>query len=260
MRETPMRETPMRDRSMRNRPMRNVRFTVAAVVWCVLWAGADQVQAQMFGSRSVGRPLARRPGPGALEEQADVGTLQGNERYLRQNRTALDFVGRDIAEMPRFLGLLQARTRGLIPASTQGLTRRVDRSDSINQPLLPARRGTMYPPRLDLTLEMFLSPDSTVAGQQALETLVRSPQLAGTSRIEVLVAGRTAILRGEVPSAADRERAEILLTFEPGISAIQNELQVNPQLQLTEDSLAALREQQTPSVRWETMSHGSRSN
>ena len=260
MRDRPMRDRPMRDRPMRDRLMRNVRFIVAAVMGCVLWAGADQAQAQMFGSRSVGRPLARRPGPGALAEQADVGTLQGSERFLRQNRTALDFVGRDIAEMPRFLGMLQARTRGQIPASTQGLTRRVDRSESINQPLLPARRGTLYPPRLDLILEASESADSTMSAQQALETLVRSPQLDGTSRIEVLVAGRTAILRGEVPSAVDRERAEILLTFEPGISAIRNELQVNPQLQLSEDSLAALREQRTPSARWETMSHGSRSN
>jgi hypothetical protein len=240
--------------------MRNMRFLIAAVFGCGVWAGAELAEAQMFGARSVGRPLARRPGPGALEEQVDVGTLQGNERYLRQNRSALDFVGRDVAEMPRFLGVLQARTRGQIPASTQGLTRRVDRSESINQPLLPARRGTLYPPRLDLTLDTSGSSDSTVSGQQALETLIRSPQLAGTSRIEVWVEGRTAILLGEVPSAADRERAEILLTFEPGISAIQNELRVNPQLQPSEDSLAAWRERQTPSSRWETMSHGARSD
>lgn len=241
--------------------MRNVRFAAVAVVWCVLWAGTELAEAQMFGARSVGRPLARRPGPGALEEQADVGTLQGSERFLRQNRSALDFVGRDIVDVPRYVGLLQARTRGQIPATTQGLTRRVDRSESINQPLLPARRGTIYPPRLEISMdESLLSRDSTSSGQQALETLIRSPQLAGTSRIGVSLAGRTAILHGEVPSAADRELAEILLTFEPGISAIQNELQVNPQLQPAEDSLSALREQRTPSARWEKMSHGWRSS
>jgi len=240
--------------------MRNVRFIVAAVLWCGVWAGTDSAEAQMFGSRNVGQPLARRPGPGALEEQVNVGTLQGSERFLRQNRSALDFVGRDIAEIPRFLGNIQARTRGQIPASTQGLTRRVDRSESINQPLLPARRGMLYPPRLDINLESSLSLDSTLAGQKALETLVRSPQLAGTSRIEVLVAGRTAILQCEVHSASDRELAEILLTFEPGISAIQNDLQVNPQLQPSERSLAAFRERQTSSSRWETMSHGSHSS
>lgn len=240
--------------------MRNVRFTAAAVVWCVLWAGTDLAEAQMFGARSVGRPLARRPGPGSLEQQSDVGTLQGSERFLRQNRTALDFVGRDSVDVPRYIGLLQARTRGQIPASTQGLLRRVDRSASINQPLVPARPGTLYPPRLDIAIDdSLLSLDSTSSGQQALETLVRSPQLAGTSRIGVSLAGRTAILHGEVPSAADRELAEILLTFEPGISAIRNELQVNPDLQPSEDSLSALRELQTPTVKWEEMSHGSHS-
>lgn len=240
--------------------MRKVRFTVAAVVCCVIWAGTNLAEAQMFGARSVGRPLARRPGPGSLEQQSDVGTLQGSERFLRQNRSALDFVGRDIADVPRYVGLLQARTRGQIPAATQGLTRRVDRSESLNQPLVPARRGTLYPPRIDLTADMSSASNSTLVSQQALETLIRSPQLAGTSRIEVLLAGRTAILQGEVPSAADRELAEILLTFEPGISAIQNELQVNPQLQPSEDSLEALRVQKNPASRWDEMSHGSHSS
>lgn len=241
--------------------MRNVRFAAAAVLWCIVWTGTDLAEAQMFGARSVGRPLARRPGPGSLEQQSDVGTLQGSERFLRQNRSALDFVGRDIVDVPRYVGLLQARTRGQIPASTMGLTRRVDRSESINQPLLPARRGGLYPPRLDIAIdESSLSLDPTESGQQALETLVRSPQLAGTSRIGVSLAGRTAILHGEVPSEADRELAEILLTFEPGISAIQNELQVKPQLQPSEDSLSALRERQSPTSKWEEMSHGSRSS
>ncbi|MHB9080346.1 MAG: hypothetical protein ACYC3X_22965 [Pirellulaceae bacterium] len=67
--------------------------------------------------------------------------------------------------------------------------------------------------------------------------------------------GRTATLRGEVPSAADRDLAELLLTFEPGISTIQNELRVNPDLQESEDSLAAIRQRQTPRETWTEMSH-----
>ena len=67
------------------------------------------------------------------------------------------------------------------------------------------------------------------------------------------MAGRTAILQGEVPSAKDLEMAELLLSFEPGISAIQNELQVNPDLQEAEDSLSALRRQQTPQEAWMTL-------
>lgn len=241
--------------------MRTGRFAVAGliVVWCVLVAGIGAADAQMFGQRQVGRPLARRPGPGALEQQQEVGTVQGSERFLRSNRSPLDFVGRDLAEVPRFVGMLQGRTRGQTPSSTQGLTRRVDRSTSVNQPALPAHRGMLYPPRLDISLLPPLS-DQSVAAENAKETLARSPQLSGSSRIEVSLAGRTATLHGEVPSAADRAMAEVLLTFEPGISSIQNELQVNPQLQESENSLSALRRRQKPQVRWEELSHGAHSS
>ena len=46
--------------------------------------------------------------------------------------------------------------------------------------------------------------------------------------IEVLVAGRTATLRGAVASARQRELAEIVARFSPGIFQIQNELTVRP--------------------------------
>jgi hypothetical protein len=119
----------------------------------------------------------------------------------------------------------------------------------MNQPAPLPTRGTLYYPRLEVSFDS-MAEDTTVLGQRALETLARSPELSGPSRIAVYVEGRTAILLGEVPSARDRELAELLLSFEPGISAIQNELQLNPDLQETEESLAALRQRRAPREAW----------
>jgi len=78
------------------------------------------------------------------------------------------------------------------------------------------------------------------------------------SRIRIVVTGRTAVLKGEVRSKGERELAGILLSFEPGISVIENELVVTPRLHEMPDSLQSLRNRQTPQSEWITLSHGSR--
>jgi hypothetical protein len=196
-------------------------------------------------------------------DQEDVGSLQGNERFLRQNRSPLDFVGPDIRELDRFIGLLQASIRGQTQSATEDVRRRVDRSATMNQPLDPTpRRGTLYNPRLEVQVSTSLSPVPPSAAEVgALETLVRAPQLSGSSRISVLVADRTAILQGVVPSARDRDLAATLLAFEPGIDAIRNDLVVDPQLSredssnVATDSLQAIRSRQQPRQAWTTMSN-----
>jgi hypothetical protein len=239
--------------------MRKIAISALGALVLVLATEVDTAHGQMFGARSVGQPLARRPGAGTAQTQQDVGTLQGNERFLRQNRRATDFVGNDVRELQRFVGALQARTLGQVTPTTQGLRRRVDRSESVNQPLGPARRGTMYNPRLDISFEAPPVPESLRPDRRALDILVRSPQMSGPSRIAVSLEGRTAILQGEVPSEADRDLAETLLTFEPGISAIQNDLQINPDLRDSEDSLSAIRQRQKPPVTWVELSHAAHS-
>jgi hypothetical protein len=222
---------------------------------------AVPAEAQMFGPRRLGQSLSRRPGPGAIQDLEEVGSLQGNERFLRANRRRTDFVGPDIRELQRFVGMLQGRVAGTMPSVTEGLRRRVDRSESMNEPLPPAApRGRPYYPRLDISLVAPPPPEDGVVSQRALETLARSPAMSGSSRIWVLMEGQTAILQGEVPSARDRELAEILLTFEPGISAIENELQVNPDLAGSEGTLSALRQEEAPRQAWITLSHGTQSS
>ncbi len=220
---------------------------VAGSLWMIL---AGDASGQMFGARTMGQPLARRPGAGTLDTmQEEVGTLRSTHRFLRANRRPTDYVGPDIRDLERFVGMLQARVRGSVPPTTGGLRRRVDRSETMNPPVPAATRRTMPYPRLEVSFDS-VAEDTTVLSQKALETLARSPELSGPSRIEVYVEGRTAILLGEVPSARDRELAALLLSFEPGISEVQNELRLNPDLQETEDSLAAVRQRQAPRQAW----------
>lgn len=88
----------------------------------------------------------------------------------------------------------------------------------------------------------------------ALKTLGRSSRMPGSSRLSVLVEGRIAILRGEVPSASARDLAAVLLSFQPGISTIRNELSVNPELEPGPGSLQAWRERPENQQRWVTLS------
>ncbi len=180
--------------------------------------------AQLFGSnsnRALRQPLARQQG---FSQFKDAGTLSGSERYIRRNRRATDFVGPDLRELRRFIGAIQGRATGRVVPMTQSLRKPADRSASMNQQLAPAARGQLYNPRLTLG---FQAPAVNSTGQAAhlQDVLASSPHLSA-NRIEVSLEGRTAILRGEVLSAKDRDLAQILASFEPGISAVDNQLRI----------------------------------
>ncbi len=205
--------------------------------------------AQMFGQRTTGRPLTMQEGRSQFES---AGTLKGNERFFRRNRRPTDFVGPDVREMQGFVGSVQARATGRVTPTTEGLRRRVDRSTSINQPLTVAPRGRPHNPRVSISFSLPAVNESWLE-DNVLNLLANSPQMSGSSRIAVSVEGRTAILRGEVLGVNDRDLAEILVSFEPGISSIRNELVVNPQLRRAPDSLAARREKTARQQAWVTL-------
>lgn len=234
------------------RVLRRVLLVLAAGM--LAWVVGD-AEAQMFGSGggNVDRPQV---GTGSMQDLESVGRLTGRERFLRQNRRPYDFVGPTVRELERFIGSLQARPRTPVPPTTQGVRQRIDRSEAVNQPLPTLPRSSQYYPRLEITSLVERTPAGGPS-PSALETLVRSSHLSATSRIVVWMEDRTAILLGEVPSAKDRDLAELVLTFEPGISEIQNELVVNPQLQeLAEDSLGGLRQRRLDEPAWTSMSRG----
>jgi len=188
-------------------------------------------QAQMFGPRQLGGMPSRQQTYGAMSNPAGSavnnpgGTITGSERYVRGARQATDFVGTDAGDRRRFVGSRQSRSRRTpLPAITSLARPEPNVNQAAPRSETNSKTG-LYPPRLTLAPE--LTAPRPEAVQSALEKhLSRSPGIRWTVPVEVSVEGRTAILRGAVATARDRELAEALVQFEPGISDVQNDLQV----------------------------------
>ena len=190
-------------------------------VWCCF---ENQAAAQLFGARQLRNPLIRQNAIGS--GTADAGTLQGNERFLRGNRSAADFVGTANRDEVGFVG--QVNALNLDPSQIPtllGLRERVNRSPQINRPVRKRRPNSLLEPQLELDF----GADPAQLQQQTVAATTRLNQsLAAhiSPQIEVSVAGRTAILRGEVDSEEAARLAEAMTRLEPGISEVQNELRV----------------------------------
>ena len=195
-------------------------------LYAILFAGmlVSPACAQLFGgNRQLGRPLQSQQGRGvAAQATMEAGQVQGNERFLRTNRRRGDFVGADRFEARGFVGSEQGRTSGPVLQSTVGVRPAQDRSRQINQPLPALARNQMYYP--------VLQPEFEVGGVRTLELLIRDLEnpayFDASNRYEVRVEGRRAILRGVVADARQRDLAELLVSFEPGISEVVNELKL----------------------------------
>ena len=194
---------------------------------CVV-AFACEARAQMFGSRQLGSMLARQRGPGAVSNPAAPaitnpgGMITGAERYVRGARQATDFIGTDAGDRRRFVGRQQSLGRRTLSTTLQPRPQA-----NVNQ-AMPAESGsaaTLYPPRMVLDDElMVIQPEGLRSSLE--QHLQKSPAIHWTGPFEVSVEGRTAVLRGEVASERDRDLAEALVQFEPGVSDVQNDLTV----------------------------------
>lgn len=69
---------------------------------------------------------------------------------------------------------------------------------------------------------------ATARSQKFVSRIPKIPSFKGVSGLSVEMAGETAVIRGTVQSEEQRELVERLARLEPGISAVQNELQVVP--------------------------------
>jgi len=217
-----------------------------------LLAGTGEVKAQLFGDRSQGRgtPTPGRPlfggrrgfgvAEGAGTQRSSgrakaatspspfegVGTLDLNARYVRGNREAADFVGADSGDEAGFVGARHAESVEDVRSAVEGL--RIERgAPDANRTQLPPtrRRAVMYRPRLRVGFQVE-RPAAETVNSNLIDRLELSLAPSETGRIEVLVEGGTATLRGEVPSHRQRRLARLLLLLEPGISEVENELTV----------------------------------
>lgn len=206
--------------------MRSNRLLVAVLLLIGL-ALSSEAAAQMFGQRTLGRPLTRgsaRRSVAIPQTAETVGQIQGTERYLRGNRSARDFVGASV-DRSTFVGQQQAELTGPVVSAVRDL--RPQREVNLNQALRQSRSAQLYSPRLRPAFD-YSSPDGQVVGERIAAGLQFIETLQVTEPIEVSVADGTATLRGRVASVRDKELIERLVRFEPGISAVRNDLQVGP--------------------------------
>ncbi len=200
------------------------RLTITAVSLAVVAMCAADARAQLFGTRTLGQPLSRRPKPGSAEK-AEAGTITGAERFLRENREAGDFVGGSAADRTRFVGQAQANTTEGVTLATENLTPQVDRSAQLNPPLPRRRRIDMYEPKFVVAFPVNLPTAETV--QISLrERLKAFPGNDRYRHVAVTVNGDIARLAGNVASEDDRQALAALVLLEPGIMGVQNEVVV----------------------------------
>jgi hypothetical protein len=204
---------------------RLIRVTlVVALALLIVACSTDDAGAQLFGARTLGQPLTR-----STRAQSDAGQVQSSDRFLRNNRSARDFVGQDMGDQGGFVGSLQAITSGTVRSAAESL-RPAEESD-VNRNAQQVRPGRQQPyaPRLMIAF------DHPALSQPADKTVIEKrlqPLLwpGRGSTLQVEVQQRTAILKGEVATESDRLLAEQLVLLEPGISQVRNQLQVRETL------------------------------
>ncbi|HUP77383.1 MAG TPA: hypothetical protein VM260_02400, partial [Pirellula sp.] len=114
---------------------------------------------------------------------------------------------------------------GRVPSATENL--RIETSKAkINRPLPPQPAKGMYYPRLEIDFVNASSQEESLKeGPAGKEANLRVAQFsAGSAKVTML--GSTAILRGTINSVRSSELLEQLLSFEPGIDRVKNELVV----------------------------------
>ena len=201
------------------------------------------VMAQLIGNRTIGAPAGatqqQRPQGGLTSAVgitgatgsttmpgANAGLQGGTNRYVRGNRSRLDFVGSNRTDLKGFVGSEQALGVGRVLSAVENLRIETTKSGKINRPLPQQPAKGMYYPKLEIDFEV---PDAQVAtgtgGQARPEVRERVNQVAGSNAI-ITMSGNTAVLRGAVNSKRTSELIEQLLRFEPGIDRVRNELTI----------------------------------
>ncbi len=222
-------------------------FTVSTLI--IVFGFPSAADAQLFGNRNPGSSAGsqiRSPfgnsgqraslgasaslGP-ANPSAAPGGVLDGNERFVRGNRSRQDFVGSGRNDLSGFVGSEQAIGVGRVPAATDSFRLEQTNSARINRPL-PAQPSTgLYYPRLVLDVDpnavnsTIQSPSYETSVGASTEIAQRVKKIAGEN-VQVFMAGSTAIVKGTVASQRVAELAISILSFEPGIDRVDNQLVV----------------------------------
>lgn len=220
---------------------------VAAGAFVVLAAFQSTAHGQLFGNQTIGASASQLRSPfgssgqdargavpalgpataaaaGGQAGTVGPGMLDGNERFVRGNRSRQEFVGTARNDLTGFVGAGQAIGVGRVPAASDSFRLEAANAARVNKPLPKQPAKGMYYPRLVLDLETKKPELSSMAIISASPEIQRRVTNAGGENVQVLVAGGTAILRGSVNSKRAAELVVNVLSFEPGIDSVDNRL------------------------------------
>jgi hypothetical protein len=178
------------------------------------------------GTTSLGAPTGQ-PGQPGQPGGIGPGLLDGNERFVRGNRSRQDFVGTGRNDLTGFVGAGQAIGVGRVPAATDSFRLEAMNAARVNKPLPKQPAKGMYYPRLVLELETKTGDlNLGTAASAASPEIQRRVKNAGGEKVQIVVAGSTAILRGSVDSKRTAELVVIVLSFEPGIDRVESQMTI----------------------------------
>ncbi len=163
-----------------------------------------------------------------LDNQAQVGSISGNERFVRGNRQPGQFVGADTGDTTN---IFSAATQGALQNQVRNLVKNQSNYNTNNGNRNSNNQGTKKQPRVHLSLAQEFAAEAAahrVANEVVATRLSSLPGLKFTAPLEVVVENRVATLRGSVATDHDRELAAQLVLLEPGVSEVVNELAVLP--------------------------------
>ena len=208
--------------------------TVGLAVLLLLVGNAADVEAQIFGERTLGRGLGR-----ATTTRFGIATAPEGTSLLQQGfginpREGAGFVGRDLRGRSTFVGSAQSSINQAPGAGSQQLS--VQRSQDIlrrrarNANLRQAQRnrggaGVVYSPRLEIAFEY--PPAASIASDRRIESTIASIWRRRKDKdFSVRVEQRHVILEGAVNSEYEKQLAEVAVRMEPEVDTVDNRLVV----------------------------------
>ena len=186
--------------------------------------GATARGAQAFGAQG-----AQTGQPGGQGQAGGIGAglLDGNERFVRGNRSRQDFVGTGRNDLTGFVGAGQALGVGRVPAATDSFRLEATAAAKVNKPLPKQPAKGMYYPRLVLDLEN----ESPEWIHKLLQWLLQ-PIFSDELRVRVArmfkylsLATQRCSKAQSIPNEPQNLIVNVL-SFEPGIDKVDNQLTV----------------------------------
>lgn len=203
-----------------------MKIVLQILVVFVLVFASQSTTAQLFGPRTLGRNARGNQ----MTDTATAGTVTEDRRFVRGARSADNFVGADRTEASVFVGNTQATNNGEVSTAVETL--REQPTINVNRNAREPRRG-MYRARLRIAFSLQSPPQpGSGTATQALPPVVGISQpLQELSaklgfQISHVPTERVATLSGTVQTMHDRQIAELLAMFEPGVETVKNDLQV----------------------------------